>query len=487
MFEKYTVKARRVSFFARYEASQFGSPSIEAEHLLLGLLREDKALTHRFLRSDSSIESIREQIEAHTTIREKVSTAVDLPLSDAGKRVLSYAAEEAGRLSNKHIGSEHLLLGLLREEKSFAAQILVERGLQLSMIREELSQAKPERVANPHCSEESPLLSEFGRDLTQEARDGQLDPLIGRENELQRVMHILGRRSRNNPVLIGEPGVGKAALVKGLACRIADGNVPPLLADKRILALDLSPIVAGARPSGQFEQRLKAIKQELLEARNTVAFMEDLYTLEGLGGSLDAANVLKPALSRGELQCISAATPGDLSKAIEKEPWLERCFHVVRVSPPDENDAITILQGIKDRYEKFHGVTYTDEALRYAVYYTNRYIPDRYLPDKAIDLMDEAGACAKLRHTSLPGEVAEVQKRLKFVMHRMELAIANHEFDKARTYSEEECRERDNLRLLREKYNLDETAVSTVTRQDIEKVLARWTGVPIRDERSQDA
>src|SRR6266571_6067251 len=340
MFERYTEKARRVIFFARYEASQFGSPYIETEHLLLGLLREDKALTNRFLRSHASVESIRKQIEGHTTIREKVSTSVDLPLSNECKRVLAYAAEEAERLSHKHIGTEHLLLGLLREEKCFAAEILHERGLRLSTIREELARSSQEK-AQPQRQRESSLLSEFSRDLTQAAMDNQLDPLVGRESELERVVQILCRRTKNNPVLIGEPGVGKTAIVEGLAQRIADGNVPSFLADKRILALDLSLIVAGTKYRGQFEERLKTIMKELMESQNCVIFIDELHTLVGAGsaeGSLDAANILKPALSRGEIQCIGATTPAEYRKSIEKDRSLERRFQAVKVPPPDEKD-----------------------------------------------------------------------------------------------------------------------------------------------------
>ena len=481
MFERYTEKARRVIFFARYEASQFGSPYIETEHLLLGLLREDKALTNRFLRSHGSVESIRKQIEGRTAIREKVSTSVDLPLSQESKRVLAYAAEEAERLAHKHIGTEHLLLGLLREDKCFAAEILHERGLRLSTLREELSRSQGEKVASGR-SKETSLLAEFSRDLTKSALDGQLDPLIGREAELERVIQILCRRTKNNPVLIGEPGVGKTAIVEGLAQRISDGNVPSFLAEKRILALDLSLIVAGTKYRGQFEERLKNIMKELMEAQDSLIFIDELHTLVGAGsaeGSLDAANILKPALSRGEIQCIGATTPAEYRKSIEKDRSLERRFQSVKVAPPNVEDTVKILYGIKDRYEKFHAVSYDDEAVNISVYHSNRYIPDRFLPDKAIDLIDEAGARVKLRQSSLPEEVVDVQKRIKFVVHRMENAIANHEFEKARFYSEEEQRERENLRLLQEKYNIDESATGRVTREDIEEVVSRWTGVPV--------
>jgi ATP-dependent Clp protease ATP-binding subunit ClpC len=481
MFERYTEKARRVIFFARYEASQFGSPYIESEHLLLGLLREDKALTNRFLRSHASIESIRKQIEGRTTIREKVSTSVDLPLSQECKRVLAYATEEAERLSHKHIGTEHLLLGLLREDKCFAAEILHERGLRLSALREELSRVQNDKLTSTRAKETS-LLTEFSRDLTQAAMENQLDPLIGRENELERAIQILCRRTKNNPVLIGEPGVGKTAIVEGLAQRIADGDVPSFLADKRILALDLSLIVAGTKYRGQFEERLKTIMKELMEAQTAIIFIDELHTLVGAGsaeGSLDAANILKPTLSRGEIQCIGATTPAEYRKSVEKDRSLERRFQAIKVPPPTEAEAIKILFGIKDRYEKFHAVTYTDEALHAAVYHSSRYIPDRFLPDKAVDLIDEAGARVKLRQSSLPEEMIDVQKRIKFVVHRMENAIANHEFEKARFYSDEERKERENLRLLREKYNIDETAMGVVTAGDIEEVVSRWTGVPV--------
>jgi ATP-dependent Clp protease ATP-binding subunit ClpC len=493
MFERYTEKARRVIIFARYEASQFGSPYIETEHLLLGLLREDKALTNRFLRSHASVESIRKQIEGHTTIREKVSTSVDLPLSNECKRVLAYAAEEAERLSHKHIGTEHLLLGLLREEKCFAAEILTERGLRLPMIREELQKTTQEKAPAQQGSKgqrgEQSMLAEFSRDLTESAVNQQLDPLVGRDNEVDRVIQILCRRTKNNPVLIGEPGVGKTAIVEGLAQKIADGEVPSFLADKRVLALDLSLIVAGTKYRGQFEERLKTIMKELMENQNSIVFIDELHTLVGAGsaeGSLDAANILKPALSRGEIQCIGATTPAEYRKSIEKDRSLEPRFQAVKVPPPNEEDAVKIIMGIKDKYEKFHAVSYTDDAINFSVSHSSRYIPDRFLPDKAIDLIDEAGARVKLRQTSLPEELTEVQKRIKFIVHRMENAIANHEFEKARFYSDEERKERENLRALRDKYHLDDSSAGIVTREDIEDVVSRWTGVPITSIKEEE-
>src|SRR5438552_8850048 len=491
MFERYTERARRVLFFARYEASQLGSISIETEHLLLGLIREGKGLTSRiFARSHLSLENIRKEIEGRTVFREKVSTSVEIPFSAETKRVLQFAAEEADRLLHNYIGTEHLLLGILREERSVAASILMEKGMRLHTVREDIVQLLNEKTTLTRVKE-TPLLAEFSRDLTEAAMKNVLDPLVGRDYELERVQQVLCRRTKNNAVLIGEPGVGKTAIVEGLAQKIVYGDVPHFLADKRILALDISLIVAGTKYRGQFEERLKAIMKELTENPNIIVFIDELHTLVGAGsaeGSLDAANILKPALSRGEIRCIGATTPGEYRKYIEKDRSLERRFQAVKVDPPSEVDATKILFGIKDRYEKFHAVTYTDDSINFAVSHSNRYIPDRFLPDKAIDLIDEAGARVKLRQTSLPEEITEVQKRIKFIVHRMENAIANHEFEKARFYSDEERKERENLRALREKYHLDESSTGVVGREDIEDVVSRWTGVPItsiKEEESQ--
>ncbi len=459
MFERYTEKARRVIFFARYEASQFGAPAIEPEHLLLGLMREDKTLTGRFFpRAQVSIESIRKEIEGRTLLREKISTSVELPLAPETKRVLAYAHEESDRLQHRHIGTEHLLLGLLREDRSMAAEILYERGLRLNAVRDEI--ARQSGVdARSSQKKDTPHLVEFSRDLTDDAANDKLDPLIGREAEIERLVQILCRRTKNNPVLIGEPGVGKTAIVEGLAQRIVQGDVPSFLENKRILALDLSLIVAGTKYRGQFEERLKQIMRELVENPQYIVFIDELHTLVGAGsaeGSLDAANILKPALSRGEIQCVGATTPAEFRKSIEKDRSLERRFQAVKVPPPTEDEAVEILDGVRERYESFHQVRYTDEALEAAVYQSHRYIPDRFLPDKAIDVIDEAGARVKLRVRREQGTLSDWSQISEWTRD------AGFDTD------------------VPERNDEDDAMVSAeVTREDIEEVIARWTGIPI--------
>ena len=467
MFERYTEKARRVIFFARYEASQFGAAQIEAEHILLGLIREDKHLTTRFFnRSQSSVESIRKEIEGRTILRERISTSVDLPLSLEAKRVLAFAAEESERLGHRHIGTEHLLLGLLREENSIAAEILYDRGLRLSDIRHDLMrQANLERTAS--AKRDTPHLVEFSRDLTEAALDGKLDPLVGRENEIDRVIQILCRRTKNNPVLIGEPGVGKTAIVEGLAQRIVTGEVPSFLTDKRILALDLSLIVAGTKYRGQFEERMKMIMRELIDNPQYVIFIDELHTLVGAGsaeGSLDAANILKPALSRGEIQCIGATTPSEYRKSIEKDRSLERRFQAVKVPAPSEAEAIGVLEGIKDRYESFHNVRYADDAIEAAVYQSSRYLPDRFLPDKAIDVIDEAGARVKLRVQRERG-YAPIQ-RFPRDTERTQAARRTPRFEETLDFGD---------------------PATLVCKGDIDDVIARWTGIPVTSLQEEES
>src|SRR5437588_4254216 len=457
MFERYTEKARRVIFFARYEASQFGAPAIEPEHLLLGLMREDKTLAGRFFpRAQITIESIRREIEGRTILRERIPTSVELPLAPETKRVLHFSHDESDRLQHRHIGTEHLLLGLLREERSMAAQILFERGLRLAAVRDEIAR---QSGADARHRKDIPHLLEFSRDLTEDASNDRLDPLIGRDAEIERVIQILCRRTKNNPVLIGEPGVGKTAIVEGLAQRIVSGDVPSFLENKRILSLDISLIVAGTKYRGQFEERLKQIMRELIDNPQYIVFIDELHTLVGAGsaeGSLDAANILKPALSRGEIQCIGATTPAEFRKSIEKDRSLERRFQAVKVPPPSEDEAVEILGGVRARYESFHQVRYTDEALEAAVRQSTRYIPDRFLPDKAIDVIDEAGARVKLRVRAEQGNLDA-------------LDVSLTEWERA-TYGRAQAPIVDDE---------DQIVMGEVTSTDIEEVIARWTGIPI--------
>jgi ATP-dependent Clp protease ATP-binding subunit ClpC len=483
MFERYTERARRVLFFARYEASQLGSVTIETEHLLLGLIREGKGLTSRiFARSHLSLENIRKDIEGRTIFREKVSTSVEIPFSTETKRALQFAAEEADRLLHNYIGTEHLLLGLLREERSVAALILTEKGMRLSSVREDVVQLLNEKTTLTRVKE-TPLLAEFSRDLTEAAAKNQLDPLVGREHEVERVQQVLCRRTKNNAVLIGEPGVGKTAIVEGLAQKIVCGDVPHFLGDKRLLALDLSLIVAGTKYRGQFEERLKAILKELIDNPNIIVFIDELHTLVGAGsaeGSLDAANILKPALSRGEIRCIGATTPAEYRKHIEKDRSLERRFQAVKVDPPTEPETIQILLGVKDRYEAFHRVEYTPEAIEAAVYQSSRYITDRFLPDKAIDLIDEAGARAKLRDAGYSDELGEINRSIRVAVEQMESALSRRDFERAQFYRDQEALARENLQFVRERFDVRPNARRIVVgKQEIDEVVSKWTGVPL--------
>lgn len=463
MFERYTEKARRVIFFGRYEASQFGASAIEPEHILLGLMREDKALASRFFpRTQLTIESIRREIEGRIIMREKISTSVELPLAPETKRVLAFAHEESDKLRHRHIGTEHLLLGLLREERAMASEILYERGLRLNTVREEIARQSG-YDARERQKKEVPHLAEFSRDLTDDALNDRLDPLVGRDNEIERVIQILCRRTKNNPVLIGEPGVGKTAIVEGLAQRIVTGEVPSFLANKRILSLDLSLIVAGTKYRGQFEERLKQIMRELAENPQFIVFIDELHTIIGAGsaeGSLDAANILKPALSRGEIQCVGATTPAEFRKSIEKDRSLERRFQAVKVPPPTEEEAVAILNGVRERYEAFHEVQYTDDAITAAVHQSSRYIPDRFLPDKAIDVIDEAGARVKLRSTRVEKQIEEEWDELAREWDKME----------EKPFS---------IRFVDSEKQTEALKYLEVNKDDIEEVIARWTGIPI--------
>ena len=470
MFERYTEKARRVIFFARYEASQFGSPYIESEHLLLGIVREDKALNNRFVRSE--VASIRKQVESQTTARQKTSTSVDLPLSNECKRVLAYAAEEAERLSHKHIGTEHLLLGLLREEKCFAAQILAERGVQLSQVREELARQPHEAAPGQKRPSVLDELSPYISDLVD-----QTQPLIGREKELDRLTELLCRFSRKNPVLVGELGVGKKTIVGGLARRIADGNIPQSLAGKAILVLDLPPLRVLEKDGSWYERLDRALVAAAKDGK--IFFVNRMHDRPG-GISpvalFHVTELLQRPIMAGKIQCIGTSVPATFAKLQADRHWLAEYFEPIEVAPANEETAIKVLHGLKGVYEKFHNVAYTDDAIAHAVLCANKYIKNRSLPGTAVDIIDEAGAAAQLQQGSLPGEVAEAQKRIRFIGQRMEASIADHEFEKARFYSQEERKERDNLKQLREKYKLNDNPALTVRREEIEKAVSKLVG-----------
>jgi ATP-dependent Clp protease ATP-binding subunit ClpC len=475
MFEKYTEKARRVIFFARYEASQFGSPYIETEHLLLGILREDKALTNRFLRSHASVESIRRQIEGHTTIREAVSTSVDLPISNECKRVLAYAAEEAEGLGHKHIGTEHVLLGLLREEKCFAAVLLTERGVKLLALREELARAA--HTAAARGPEGSISLAESFKDLTQAAMDGQLEPIVGRDLEIDKVVEILCCRHKNNPLLIGQRGAGKTAIVEGLAQRVAYGRVPLWLADKRVLALKPEVIAAWPKDRQRFEE-LTTVGSAGVNPTEIILFLDELpdfMASASQSGAADGAGILKRRLLFAGIQCIGTVHVRGDGEAISQ---FGDFFRAVYIRPLDEASTLSVLTAGKTSLENFHGVTYTEEALEFAAYSSAEYLPGSGTPGKAFELLDAAGSMVKLRQAPPTGEIADAEKLIKLIVDRIEKAIANHEFEKARYYSEEERKQREILGALRETLPVDDSSSAVVGRDHLKEVISRWAAYP---------
>ena len=486
MFEKFTEKARRVMFFARYEASQFGSESIQSGHLLLGLLREsEKTSTNLLERMGVQVNTLRERLVAALTSKDKKvvpsSTSIDIPMEEEVKRILQHATAESTKLNHKHVGAEHLLLGMLKEDQSLAGRLLKEGGADLIAAKEILLEAtKEEKIAKK--KKEHPLLSEFARNLSEMAERGIFDNLIGRDQEVERIIQILSRRRKNTPLLLGEAGVGKTAIVEGLAQKIFEGAVPPSLADKRIYALDLSLVVAGTKYRGQFEERLKSIIAEASKDTSVVLFIDEIHSLIGTGaaeGSLDAANILKPALSRGEIQCIGATTHKEYAKYIDKDRSLVRRFQPVPVNPPDEPESLRILEGIRSRYELFHRVRYAPKTVEAAVYLSNRYITDRFLPDKAIDLLDEAGARVKLR-VAVPGESHEVEDELHHVTTEMNEAVLAKDFERAVLLRQREVQLKEELAATRSELSEEDYAgFPEVTERDIEDVVASWTGIPV--------
>jgi ATP-dependent Clp protease ATP-binding subunit ClpC len=481
VFEKFNEKARRALFFARYEASKLGSRVIESEHVLLGILREgEETVTELFRRFHVKPDEIRREIEGERVFVERISSTAELPLSEESKKVLAYAAHEAESMLHTAVGSEHLLVGILRVEGCLAMRVLTQQGFDVYTLREEVLSIAKEREASQQ-KKELPFLSEYARDLTALAtqQDG-FDPLVGREREVERIVQILSRRTKNNPILLGEPGVGKTAIVEGLAQRIVEGRVPIFLATKKVLALDLSLIVAGTKYRGQFEERLKGILKELRENKDIIVFVDEIHSLIGAGsaeGSLDAANILKPALSRGEISCIGATTLKEYRKFIEKDRSLLRRFQAIQVAPPNTEETLQILEGVRDRYESFHKVRYADEALKTAIYQSSRYITDRFQPDKAIDVIDEAGAKVKLRKVRDTQNLRKLEQEIRQVVQDMKRAISDKSFEQAVFLREREIELREDLERTSASGSEDDEV--EVTTRDIEEVISSWTGIPI--------
>jgi len=488
MHDKFTERVRKVIFLAREEASRLQHDSIGTEHLLLGLLREGEGIAATVLSNlGLDLEAIRHSVENMVAQTGGTLTIGEIPFTSNAKRVLELSVDEARQLGHNYVGTEHLLLGLIREGEGVAAKVLMDMGVDRKKVREEtlkLLGGNPQQTQQE--SEEkadTPSLNQFGRDLTQLAREGKLDPIFGREGEIERVVQILCRRKKNNPILIGEPGVGKTAIVEGLAQRIIEGKVPELLRNHRLITLDLASVVAGTKYRGQFEERLKNIMNEIRDSQDTIIFIDELHTIVGAGGAegaIDASNMLKPALARGELQCIGATTLDESRKYIEKDGALERRFQMVLVEPPSATTTVQILRGLRDKYEAHHRVHYSDEALVAAVKLSDRFITDRHLPDKAIDVIDEAGARARLSVSTVPAELRELDLKIEQVASEKEAAIRGQEFEKAASFRDKEKALRHEYYRLKKEWNETKSVRRTeVSEDDIADVIARMTKIPV--------
>ena len=488
-FDKFTDRARKVLTLAQDEAQRFNHNYIGTEHLLLGLVREGEGVAARVLENmNVELAKVRTAVE-FIIGRGDRPVVGEVGLTPRAKRVIELAIDEARRLGHNYIGTEHLLLGLVREGEGIAAGVLESLGVNLDKVRHEVirvlsqsSSAGPSAQETKRASK-TPTVDQLGINLTEAARAGKLDPVIGREKEIERVIQILGRKTKNNPALIGEPGVGKTAIAEGLAHRIVAGDVPDILLNKRVLTLDIGSLVAGTKYRGEFEERLKKIIEELRNTNDAVLFIDELHTLVGAGaaeGAIDAANILKPPLSRGELQCIGATTLDEYRKYIERDAALERRFQPVMVEEPTLEQTIDILMGIRERYEQHHKVTITDEAVKAAADLSIRYITDRHLPDKAIDLIDEAASRVRLRHASAPPALREAQKDLDRVTKEKDAAINNQEYEEAATLREAEATAKEKVDELRAEWQAQVSGDQpTVGEEEIAQVVAMWTGIPV--------
>ena len=487
-FDKFTDRARKVLTLAQDEAQRFNHNYIGTEHLLLGLVREGEGVAARVLENmNVELSKVRTAVE-FIIGRGDRPVVGEVGLTPRAKRVIELAIDEARRLGHNYIGTEHLLLGLVREGEGIAAGVLESLGVNLDKVRHQVIHVLSQSSSVSPAQEtkrpsKTPTLDQLGINLTEAARAGKLDPVIGREKEIERVIQILSRRTKNNPALIGEPGVGKTAIAEGLAHRIVSGDVPETLADKRVLTLDIGSLVAGTKYRGEFEERLKKIIEELRSSSDSVLFIDELHTLVGAGaaeGAIDAANILKPPLARGELQCIGATTLDEYRKYIEKDAALERRFQPVMVEEPTVDEAVAILFGIRSRYEDHHHVKISDEAVHAAVDLSVRYVADRALPDKAIDLMDEAGSRVRLRQSKAPPNIKEAQHELEDVTRQKDEAIAAQDYEAAARLRDEEAQGKEHIEALRTAWR-EETAkdVPVVTEEEIAQVVSMWTGIPV--------
>src|SRR5438067_2058440 len=505
----FTPRAQQVLALARKEADRFNHNFVGTEHLLLGLIKLGQGVAVNVLQKlGLDLETVRMEVEKQVGTGPDQKMIGNIPYTPRVKKVLALAAKEAKALNHTYVGTEHILLGLLREGDGVAARVLKNLDVDIEQTRQEIlkeldpnfssqeeqpsgsAEASEKAPAEKKGEVKTPALKAFGRDLTEIARKGEMDPVIGRKNEIERVIQILCRRTKNNPVLLGEAGVGKTAIVEGLAQEIAKGNVPELLRDKRVITLDLALMVAGTKYRGQFEERIKAVMDEIRRAKNIILFIDELHTIVGAGsaeGTMDASNIIKPALSRGELQCIGATTLNEYRKYIEKDAALERRFQAVKVEAPSIEEAVLILKGLRPKYEEHHKAEFTDKAIEASVKLSDRYITDRFLPDKAIDVMDEAGARARISAMTRPPDVKEIEKEIENIRLEKEAAIKAQDFEKAAALRDSEKQTKEKLDAILNKWREErEEKEVIVTGDDMMHIISKVTGVPLQKMEEQE-